>query len=251
MTHRDTTARPPTQRAVLMAPRGRWPSGVDVWHVPVDHWGADENGSHLEPDERARALRYRHPADQARFAVTRSVLRELLGRYTGADPAALRFTSTARGKPILAAFPDLFFNVSHCGAHALIAVSGCTRVGIDIERVDADLRWHELLDLVCTAAERAAIEAAPLAARADLFLRCWTAKEALLKAVGLGITEGLLKLTVDLGGHAHAPARPEVADDPLVEEARRLRYCWIDDLPGYTGCLAYAFAGAPQDLPRA
>ncbi len=230
----------------MVAARGRWPSGLDVWCVPLDPWGEDANWSYLEPAERARALRYRYPADQARFAVTRSVLRELLGSYTGVDPAALRFTSTARGKPVLAAFPDLSFNVSHCGAHALIAVSGCARVGVDIERLNADLRWHELLDLVCTTAEREMIDAAPLAARTDLFFRCWTAKEALLKAMGLGITEGLLKLTVDL--RDHAPAHPKLADDPLAGEARRLKYCWIDELPGYMGCLAYAVGRPLQDV---
>lgn len=244
MGHRDIDhaqqASDATAGARLLAANGRWPADVEVWHVPLEIATSPAETPFLDESERARAMRYRQPADRVRFATTRSVLRVLLASYMRINPDWLTFVATARGRPELAgaAGGAVSFNVSHAGDHALIAVSRRRRVGIDIERLDRTIDWRELATLVCTDSERGALEGAAAEQQAVLFFRCWTAKESLLKALGLGITEGLQALSFDLkldeaeGACAHV-TRAEFAD------ARALACRWLDDVPGYVGCLAY------------
>ncbi|HEV3428624.1 MAG TPA: 4'-phosphopantetheinyl transferase superfamily protein [Paraburkholderia sp.] len=229
-------------RAVRLMARGRWPDEIDVWQLRFDFAGAlAEDMPFLDAAERARAARFLRLPDRIRSAATRSVLRELLGGYLNMNPADVPLVVSSRGKPMLADLRHdaLSFNVSHSGDHALIAVSRRHVVGVDIERINPAIDWRGLARLVCTPLEKQAIEASPLALQPAQFFRCWTAKEALLKALGLGITEGLLALRVDL--HAAIPAGPpQVAEGAhAFDGARSMHYRWIEDIDGYPGCLAF------------
>lgn len=236
----------PTVRATQFAAHGRWPADIDVWHVPLELHRSPADVPFLDDGERARAMRYRRRADQIRFAETRSVLRELLAGYMRSNPAELRFAVSALGKPELDAAEGagLSFNVSHAGSHALIVVSHRRSVGIDIEQVDDTIDWRELAMLACTDSERHILEEVPRGWQHGLFFRCWTAKEALLKALGLGITEGLQALTVDVLAGIGTTSPRVAAEAHQFVGAGRLACCWLDDVPGYAGCLAYG----PVDL---
>ncbi|WP_144152744.1 4'-phosphopantetheinyl transferase family protein [Paraburkholderia sp. BCC1885] len=124
---------------------GRWPADVAVWHVAMPPAGTCVNGAVLDGDERERALRYRRPADRTRYAVTRAVLRELLGQRLGTEPASLRFATSGHGRPELFGIPGISFNVSHSGDHGLIAISQARAVGIDVEYIDPSLDWRKRL----------------------------------------------------------------------------------------------------------
>lgn len=226
-----------TGQAVQLEANRRWPADVDVWHVAMPRADAPLDASLLDDAERARAAAYRQPGDRVRFTVTRATVRELLGRYLDAAPASLCFTAGMRGRPELRGFPDISWNVSHSGEHALIAVSGARTVGIDIERIDSALDWRELTGLVCTAEELATLMREPVWLQRQSFFRCWTAKEALLKALGLGITEGLRALAVDPAGDG--AQRAAVSGDLRFARARHFQYHWLTDISGYMGCIAY------------
>jgi 4'-phosphopantetheinyl transferase len=191
----------------------------------------------LDDVERARAHRYVRSEDQVRFAATRSALRELLGAHINVIPGKLVFAATARGRPELPDYPSLSFNVSHSGDAALIAISDQRVVGVDVESLDSLSDWRELAALVCTEEERCEVQAAPESRQHELFMRCWVAKEALLKALGVGIGEGLLGLRVD-------PTR-EGVQQPIVKEGARLadacglHFHWLSDIDGHPGCIAY------------
>lgn len=194
---------------------GRWPADVELWRVELDLESADVC-RFLVADEIERMARYARHADRVRFAVARSVLREILGAYCGCDPLQLVFTVGAYGRPSLAAHPDVSFNVSHSGERVLIALSMVRTVGVDIEAIDPALDWRALLELVCAPEEAQKI----LTARD--FYRCWTVKEALLKATGAGIGEGLKSIDV---ANAWFPST--------------LRYVCLGELNGYSGAVAF------------
>jgi 4'-phosphopantetheinyl transferase len=225
-----------------VAARGRWPADVSVWRVdiPLASKALALMRQILDETERRRADRYHRPADQARFIVARHSLRVLLGADTGKAPQALRFDSGPHGKPTLADYPQLAFNVSHSGDHALIAISRERHVGIDIERLDMAFDWQQLAEVVCTGDERRAIMRLPEPQRAPAFFRCWTAKEALLKTLGLGITEGLHCVAVDPFGNA--TQRPRAAPGSIAAGAAALRFHWLHEIPAYVGCIAYGEA---------
>jgi len=227
---------------VQMLSDSRWPAEIELWHVAISEREgvSDEMTRLLDADERARADRYRAVADRSRFVATRSSLRALLARHVGAAPETLRFVTGPHGRPALEHYPAVSFNVSHTGPHALIALSSTRIVGVDVERLDMALDWRALTRLVCSAAEQRSIECAPVALQHDYFFRCWTAKEALLKALGLGITEGLLALTIELGGEG--VQQPHAESAPAFSGAAALRFQWLRDLPGYLACIAYSEA---------
>ncbi len=91
----------------------------------------------------------------------------------------------------------------------MLAVSGLP-VGIDVER-ERDRCSAELVDKVLGPRERAIVLAAPEPVRTREFLRCWTRKEAVLKAVGIGIVTVLSELET----HAGVPGPVEVTADAL------------------------------------
>jgi 4'-phosphopantetheinyl transferase len=196
---------------------GRWPADVELWRVELS-LDTDTAAAcrHLCASEIARMARYAQQADRVRFAVARSVLRGILGAHLGRDPAHLQFEVGKYGRPSLAKHPEWSFNVSHSGARVLVALSAVRAVGVDIEAIDSSLDWRALLDLVCAPGEARRI------GTVRDFYRCWTAKEALLKATGAGIGEGLK--SIDVTNSQVPPA---------------LRFASLDELDGYAGALAF------------
>lgn len=154
---------------------------------------AGELEAALSDDERARRARFVRVEDQERFALYRGALRFLLAKSLGVAPAAIRFRIAPGGKPELD--PDahpaaLHFNLSHSNDRLCVALTRAP-VGVDIELS------NRATDVLAVArhsfhpAEAEALEALPEDARHALFMRWWTAKEALLKAWGTGLPGGL------------------------------------------------------------
>ena len=225
-----------------LAPAGRWPDDIQLWHLRLPAQAVDADWPTLSADERARAARYRRPTDRIRFALTRCRLRQLLGAWLDRPPASLRFDCNAWGRPELCG-GGLFFNVSHGGSHALIAISACRRVGVDVEWIDPALDWQALSGMLCTQAELQSIQAIPEDSRRWAFFRCWTAKEALLKAMGQGIGADLHSVNL-----AERTAQPMamVGATAMVTNCR-LQYRWLEGLEGlegYSACVAYGEPGS-------
>jgi len=158
---------------------------IQVWVVPLVGQTAERWRLLLSPAEWAKAMRFRFAADQVRSAVTRGVLRTLLGRYLSVDPLALEFSENEFGKP---AVPGIEFNASHSGDYALLAFSACARVGIDVEhrrgnRVVADLALR-----VLTPAEYQRFMALAEVDHERTFFDIWALKESVLKGIGSGLS---------------------------------------------------------------
>jgi 4'-phosphopantetheinyl transferase len=180
---------------------------VHVWRAKL----TDDIESHeaiLSAEERVRAARFHQADDRRRFIVARGILRAILAGALGQGDdrgrAALRLGRGASGKPFLVDHPELFFNVSHSDDIALYAVTRTGEVGIDIERRrpiadHASIARHAFDD-----AEKAALMGCPSAGRDVVFHRIWTRKEALLKAMGLGL-EALADANAMSASHASAP----------------------------------------------
>jgi 4'-phosphopantetheinyl transferase len=159
----------------------------------------------LTLEERARAERYRQGADRRRFVVGRGVLRTMLGRRLGRAPASLAIVADLYGKPTLADAGDIAFNVSHAGHYVLVAVGGARAIGVDVERCRLDLDPLEVADQVFTPAERAEILTAPLADRTLRAFRQWTFKEAVAKALGLGLSLDPMRFEIAFAAGDGAP----------------------------------------------
>ncbi|AHE32462.1 4'-phosphopantetheinyl transferase [Burkholderia pseudomallei] len=202
----------------------------------------------LSDAERERARRFVRVEDRLRSAATRAVVRGVIGATLGLPPAELRLGADASGRPRLAPeqaalAPTLDFNVSHSGAHALIAWSRAARVGVDIEARRAGVDWSSLGRAVFAPADAAAIDALPVDERESACYRVWAAKEALLKALGTGIGGGLTAFSVLAGG---APSGEGFAptigiDEPTSPASGVAAFdaAWLDAPTGYAACVAW------------
>ena len=154
----------------------------------------------LAADELARAARFRFARDRRRYVVARGTLRALLGAYLGRDPAAIRLRLTSHGKPELALPDDATtprFNVAHADDLALYAVAP-TDVGVDVEAERPVPDGDRIAEEMFASGELAALRSLPAGERADAFLRCWTRKEAFIKALGEGLSCPLDRFEVTL-----------------------------------------------------
>jgi 4'-phosphopantetheinyl transferase len=210
---------------------------VHVWWAALDHpedvvraWRGL-----LSADEAARADRFHFPRDRGRFIAGRAVLRILLSGYLHCDPAGLRFGYNAHGKPALAGAEGLEFNLAHSHGLALYAVTSGRAVGIDVEHIREDLAGAEIAERFFSRAENAVLRDLPAGQRREAFFRCWTRKEAYLKATGRGLSVALDSFDVSLAPTA-APALLAVRDDP--GEVKRWCFRNVDPAPGYVGAVA-------------
>lgn len=212
-----------------------------VWAVPltVDPDVLEESWSMLSADERDRAKVFRFEEPRRRFLIARRALRNLLGGYLGLQPTAIELTAADNGKPRLAdkhAASGLHFNVSHSGDLALIIVAAGCEVGADVELVRDVGHMEQIAQRFFHPSETKALLDMPAAGRSSMFLRCWTGKEAVLKAYGTGITGLLSDFEVPLGeyweGWIQTYANSQADGRPR---------CWLEQLTvcdGYVGAVA-------------
>jgi len=219
------------------------PDDIHLWHASLDV-AATARVTRLErtlsPDERERAARYRFARDRARYIGARGILRTILGRYLDLDPAGLHFVYGPQGKPALApehgADEDtLSFNLSHAGDIALYAVTRGRRVGVDVEQVVRNVAGSTVPEHTFSPHEVTTLRALPLDEQTAAFFRCWTRKEAYVKALGAGFSLDLTSFDVSL-----APGEPPalLATRPDPTEAARWSLHDVEVGPGYVAALA-------------
>lgn len=172
------------------------PGELHVWQVDLDAAPPvlAALAEHLSPEERRRSDRFVREADRRRYVASHAALRTILGRYLGLPPAGVEVAVRPGGKPELASLPGappLRFNLSHSDGLAMIAVTLDREVGVDVERVRPMPDVGAIVERYFAVPERAAWRALPDYERLAAFFRCWTRKEAYLKARGIGLSQGL------------------------------------------------------------
>ena len=220
---------------------------VHVWRAGLEASPEVETlAAALSADEQQRAARFRVPQARTRFTAARSILRDILGRYLDCAPSQVRFHYREHGKPCLApgAFADdLRFNLSHSHGLALFVVSCAREVGIDLERIRPDRDHERLAGRFFSPWEAAALRDLAPGNRVDAFFRCWTRKEAYLKARGEGLAIPLATFSVSL-----APGEP-AALVSVAGDDREVTRWWLSSIdPGLGFAAALAVEGAPSGL---
>ncbi|MBS7700985.1 MULTISPECIES: 4'-phosphopantetheinyl transferase superfamily protein [unclassified Chelatococcus] len=147
----------------------------------------------LAPSEITRAEGFRHAADRGRFVTAHGLLRAALGMKIGRHPAAVPLIRKTSGQWVCEE-DGIHVSLAHSGTYVAVATADCP-AGIDIEEIagsDALVLAREWFSPM----EAAAIEAAPRVRRDILFHQYWTAKEAVLKAAGTGLSVPLVDFSV-------------------------------------------------------
>ena len=221
------------ERAEARAPA---PGEVHLWRIEVDRGahGSPEVGPPLDDEELERARRFHFESDRDRFVTCHVAMREILAAAAGIAPSEVEYRYGSHGKPDLEPARRIHFNLSHTRGLAMIALTCDGPVGVDVEVVRHEDPPLEVADRFFSPAEVRELEATPDSGKAWAFFRCWTRKEAFIKALGEGLSRDLQSFDVSL-----APDRGArlVATRPDADEAERWRLIEIDVGPDHAGAL--------------
>jgi 4'-phosphopantetheinyl transferase len=187
----------------------------------------------LDAQELGRANRFRFPHLRERFVLAHGVLRLLLGRFAKEDPRSLRFAIGEKGKPRLE-HRQVTFNLSHSGAFAAYALAESLEVGIDVEEMRVLTDLEQLARRSFSVGECADLFTLDGDARLRGFYDCWTRKEAIIKALGLGLSYPLDRFRVSL-----RPDEPPAVLEIEGGAAEEWQVHPLDVAQGYAGALAY------------
>ena len=155
--------------------------------VSEDIWEFDLEAAlkEISAQRREQALKFKHELGQRLCVLAYQLLKQGLREEYGIteNPA---FDYNEHGKPSIVGHPDIFFNLSHC-KEAVACVVSDQPVGIDVE----SLREYKdsLVRYTMNDEEIREIESSDDPAKT--FIRLWTMKEATIKLMGSGISDGM------------------------------------------------------------
>lgn len=182
----------------------------------------------------------RELASRARFKLIR-----LLQHYadSSAEPA---IEAGEHGKPFVAAADYPHFNMSHSGDCVMFAFSRDHELGVDIEAPVSRRRFStlELAARFFTADESTMLAALDEKTRDAAFMQLWTCKEAVLKALGHGLSFGLDRLQFALDSNASACSLDAIAEEAGVPEDWQIHRF----MPGQGLLGSLAWRGLPQRI---
>lgn len=213
------------------------PDVVHVWIRPLKVPPPIEQAccELLSQEECERAERFRAGSPRSNFILTRAALRSLTAVYLGIKPHDVRFRYSKHGKPELAGPFDLRLNVSHTDGLALIAFTRTREIGIDVEKIKAAPDAKKLAERFFSARERSFLENQSGEELHAAFFRCWTRKEAYVKARGEGLSLPLDQFDVSV---AEGEQRALLATRPDPSDAGRWTVRDLQTNPGYAAALA-------------
>lgn len=176
---------------------------IHVWRAFLKGTPADLRRlrSLLSDPELRKTHRFYFQKDYERYILVHGILRQILGRYLDSAPDQIRFQYGSYGKPFVADQPDhhtLHFNVSYSEGIALFAFTVNRRIGIDIERIRSGIAQEQIAERFFSPGEVAALRSLPASHRPGAFFSCWTRKEAIVKARGVGLSAPLDQFEVTL-----------------------------------------------------
>lgn len=187
---------------------------VHIWFRPtdtLDEAASAAAASVLSDDELAQYRRFHFPRDARDYAAAHALLRHALSRYDGRAPTDWLFEKTPAGQPLLrdAGAARASFSLSHTHGMVACAVTKDAAVGVDVERVDREVDAADIAARFFAPAEAAHLMQLDPEARRDHFFDLWTLKEALVKALGVGMAMSLRSLAFSI-----APDRSVRLDAP-------------------------------------
>jgi 4'-phosphopantetheinyl transferase len=189
----------------------------------------------MSAEEQARAARFAREQDRHSFTAAHGGLRRLLAAMLGEPPQTFAFAANEFGKPRLAPPRGIGFNMSHSGGIVLIGVARDLAIGVDVEALRDVPERPNIVRRYFHPGEAADFATLSENQAEQAFFRCWSRKEAVVKALGLGMSLDLHRYRVT--------CLPDAAPDVLALEgdadsAAAWSLLDLDPAPGHVGAVA-------------
>ena len=172
---------------------------LEIWHGQVTAEDAHYQAYWriLDDVEQTQAHKFKNELLHKRYVESHGRLRNLLAKRLNQSPEKIRIRKAEQGKPYLADYPELAFNLSHTADRLMIAEAWNCQLGLDIEIGKQRMNLSGLVEK-CFAEEEALYwTQLPETQKNSAFYRFWTRKEAFVKATGHGISLGLNQCVIN------------------------------------------------------
>jgi 4'-phosphopantetheinyl transferase len=189
-------------------------------------------------EERLNADKLLISEDKNTYISCHGLLRSIISKKMKTDPLNVTFTYDIKNKPRILGNP-FYFNISHARGAFAFAISKFYYLGIDIEKVDWSIEIMPLINSFYSHKERRFVLSAKTSMH-DNFTLLWTRKEALLKAIGIGIVENLDQ--IEVSEKKNIIAR-EIVDNTIPETILNDHYIISEKVGGY-----YISIAMPQKI---
>ncbi len=141
----------------------------------------------LPVERRKKAISYHQLNDRRNCVITYLMLKIALKQCFRIAEFTLQYDDY--GKPLLAEYPNVYFNISHCRC-GCVAVVADYPVGVDIQDI-RPFSW-KVAGKVCCKKELELLEKSP--DRSREFTRMWAMKESYTKMTGQGLGYDFVKI---------------------------------------------------------
>jgi 4'-phosphopantetheinyl transferase len=195
----------------------------------------------LADDELERAERFHFQKDRNEFICCRGFLRETLSNYTRIPSSEIRFNYGENGKPELIDTNEIKFNLSHSKEYALLALAEVDEIGIDIELIKEIPEMFDIANELYSENENGILKNSPKENK-NIFFTFWTRKEAIIKAVGRGLSAPLKMIDISSLNNI-------MIDKKYQQQSNEFDGCHLLDLISPSGYKsAVAFFGSAKEI---
>ena len=205
-------------------------SGIKLFKIHLSSYYklVPELSKYLNTTELQCAQNYHFQKDKNQFIICRTLLKFILAQHKSVAITEINIEIDSNRKPYLALDQSVCFNVTHAKDYALILVRNDDPVGIDIEYLNIDFNFSEILLDIYSNLEIETVTNAKN--KTDTFYKYWTRKEAIVKATGTGISDFLPQIPAVDGQHSVA--------SKLLDGYKRLQVLSFDLNEDYIAAIA-------------
>ncbi|WP_192349521.1 4'-phosphopantetheinyl transferase superfamily protein [Algoriphagus sp. Y33] len=169
---------------------------LDIWRIYIPDFidKIEQNRWLLTAAELSKSEAFLHEEDRNRFLLGKIFLRKIIAKYLKIADQEVGFDYLEFKKPVLPTGYSLNFNISHSGDYIVFGFANRHPVGVDVELMDSKVDLYNLIYTSMSSVEISSILNSEFPR--DIFYKHWTRKEALLKGVGIGLTDRLMDINV-------------------------------------------------------
>lgn len=165
---------------------------IHIWQTRFSEWQSLGGilAANLSQEEQLRIQRFRDPMLATRYIIGRGLLRELLAKYLGIAAAKVGISNNTYGKPAILAETGakLHFNLAHTDDAVLYGFANRHPIGIDLESIDPSSISPLEVSRILSNSEWAHWQHLSDEEHISMFFQTWVRKEAVLKALGIGLS---------------------------------------------------------------